>query len=136
MNAVLQEIGATGKTTLLVFNKLDRLENGIVPDQFLAQFPQAVGISAATGEGIPALLSELGALLRPKRDFVELSVPHKDAAVISRLYAFGQVVEQDYDGDSARFKARIPPHLHREFERFIVDAGDGARGQVGGAAVK
>lgn len=136
VNTVLQEIGATGKTTLLVFNKLDRLENGVVPDQFLAQFPQAVGISAAKGEGIPALLSELGALLRPKRDFVELSVPHKDAAVISRLYAFGQVVEQDYDGDSARFKARIPPHLHREFERFIVDAGDGARGQVGGAAVK
>ena len=121
VNTVLQEIGATGKSTLLVFNKLDRLENGIVPDQFLEQFPQAVGISAATGEGLPAMLSELGALLRPKRDFVELSVPHKDAAVISRLYAYGQVVEQDYDGDSARFKARIPPHLHREFERFIVE---------------
>ncbi len=126
VNAVLEEIGAAGKSTLLVFNKIDQLESDAPLRQFLARFPHAVGIAATTGEGLPALLAELGTLLRPQREFVELSVPQKNAAAIARLYAMGQVVEQHYDGDMARFKARIPPHLHREFEPFIVADLNGA----------
>ena len=88
--------------------------------QYLERFPNAVGISAKTGEGIPELLAELGSLLRPVREFVELDVPHDQSAVIARLHAMAQVVERNYDGETARFKARIPPHLHREFSPFIV----------------
>jgi len=69
---------------------------------------------------IPELLAELGSLLRPVREFVELNVPHQESAVIARLHAQAQVVERNYDGETARFKARIPPHLHREFSAFIV----------------
>ena len=72
------------------------------------------------GEGIPALLAELGSQLRPIREFIELSVPHEQAGVIARLHEVGQVVERDYNGETARFKARIPPHLHEEFAPFVV----------------
>jgi len=71
------------------------------------------------------LLAELGSLLRPVREFVELNVPHGESAVIARLHATAQVVERNYNGDTARFKARIPPHLHREFSPFIVTAING-----------
>jgi hypothetical protein len=30
------------------------------------------------------------------------------------------VIERNYEGEKARFKARIPPHLHEEFAPFIV----------------
>jgi len=120
VNAVLEDIGAAGKPTLMVFNKIDRLENGEVVGRFLEQYPNSVAVSAATGEGFPALSAELGSRLRPSREFVELNVPHTEPAVIARLYAVGQVVECDYNGDGARFKARIPPHFHAEFAPFIV----------------
>ena len=120
VNAVLDDIGAAGKPTLMVFNKIDRLENGEVVGRFLDQYPNSVAVSAATGEGFPALSAELGSQLRPSREFVELNVPHTEPAVIARLYAVGQVVERDYNGDGARFKARIPPHFHAEFAPFIV----------------
>ncbi len=120
VNAVLEDIGAAGKPTLMVFNKIDRLENGEVVGRFLEQYPNSVAVSAATGEGLPALSSELGSQLRPSREFVELNVPHSEPAVIARLHAVGQVVERDYNGDGARFKARIPPHFHAEFAPFIV----------------
>ncbi len=120
VNAVLEDIGAAGKPTLMVFNKIDRLENGEVVGRFLEQYPNSVAVSAATGEGLPALSSELGSQLRPSREFVELNVPHSEPAVIARLHAVGQVVERDYNGDVARFKARIPPHFHAEFAPFIV----------------
>jgi GTP-binding protein HflX len=120
VNSVLEDIGAAGKPTLMVFNKIDRLENGELVGRFLEQYPNSVAVSASTGEGFPALTAELGSQLRPSREFVELNVPHTEPAVIARLHAVGQVVERDYNGESARFKARIPPHFHAEFAPFIV----------------
>jgi GTP-binding protein HflX len=121
VNAVLDEIGAAGKPTLMVFNKTDRLANGEIGHRFLEQYPHSVAVSAITGEGFSGLLAELGNRLRPARLFVELEVPHTEPAVIARLHAVGQVVERDYNGKVARFKARIPPHLQAEFGPFIVE---------------
>jgi GTP-binding protein HflX len=121
VNAVLKEIGAEGKPTLMVFNKIDQLNgNQSVLAGFLERYPQGVAISASTGHGIPELLAELGSQLRPIREFIELAVPHGRSGVIARLHEVAQVVERDYDGDTARFKARIPPHLHEEFAPFFV----------------
>jgi GTP-binding protein HflX len=121
VESVLREIGADGKPTLMVFNKIDQLKGAqAILSQFAEKYPQAVAISAVTGEGIPELLSELGSQLRPLREFVELSVPHDRPDVIARLHSVGQVVERDYSGERARFKARIPPHVHSEFAPYVV----------------
>jgi GTP-binding protein HflX len=121
VEAVLKEIGAEGKPMLMVFNKTDCLNGSRETlNRFLEKHPHGVAISAQTGDGIPALLAELGSQLRPLREFVELSVPHEKAGVIARLHEVAQVVERRYTGKTARFKARIPPHYHREFASFIV----------------
>jgi GTP-binding protein HflX len=121
VDAVLGEIGAEGKPTLMVFNKVDQLNGSRdVLTRFLERYPRGVAISASTGQGIPALLSELSSQLRPIRQFMELAVPHDQAGVIARLHEVGQVVERDYNGETARFKARIPPHLREEFAPFLI----------------
>ena len=149
VNAVLAEIGAGEKPTIMVFNKMDQLgwneaadepalarqsetataredarptstANFGVLNRLQEKFPHAVVISAATGEGIATLLAEIGTQLRPKREFLELRVPHEQAAVIARLYAVGQIISRSYRGPAARFKARIPPHHHDEFAPYIV----------------
>jgi GTPase len=139
VNAVLAEIGAGEKPTIMVFNKMDQLgwseatdeparedarptkiSNFSVLNRLQEKHPQAVAISAATGEGIETLLAEIGTQLRPKREFLELRVPHEQAAVIARLHAVGQIISRSYRGPAARFKARIPPHHHDEFEPYIV----------------
>ena len=118
VNAVLDEIGASGKPTLMVFNKLDKI--AAEGRQFMSKYTNSVGISARTGDGIPALMQELNNQVRPIREFMELAVPHEDAAVIARLHAVGQVIERDYNGPKAWFKVRIPPHLHDEFAPYVV----------------
>jgi GTP-binding protein HflX len=121
VDAVLKEIGADGKPTLMVFNKIDQLNGGDGLTRFLEKHPHGVPISATTGEGVPALLSELSTQLRPVRELLELRVPHEHAAIIARLHEVGQVVERRYTGKTARLKARIPPHFHHEFAKFIVE---------------
>jgi GTP-binding protein HflX len=121
VNAVLREIGAEGKPTLMVFNKIDQLngDRGSLT-RFLEKHPHGVAVSATNGEGIPSLLAQLGTELRPAREFLELAVPHEQPGVIARLHEVGEVVERNYNGKIAHFKARIPPHLHREFSRYLV----------------
>ena len=121
VNTVLQEIGAGEKPTLMVFNKIDRLENSAVLTRLHERFPHGVAISAKTGEGITTLLAEIGTQLRPAREFLQLRVPHEQSAVIARLHKVGQVIERRYNGKTARFKVRIPPHHHAEFAEFIVE---------------
>jgi len=121
VNTVLKEISAEGKPTLMVFNKIDRLA-GTVSAMLREKYPHAVCISAITGEGIEPLLAEIGTQLRPTREFLNLVVPQEKAAVIARVHAVGQIVESRYSGKNARFKVRIPPHLHEEFSPFLVEA--------------
>jgi GTPase len=121
VDAVLEEIGADGKPTLMVFNKIDQLNgNRDALTRFLERYPQGVAISATSQQGIPSFLAQLGSQLRPVREFLELAVPHAQSDVIARLHEVGQVIERHYDGETARFKARIPPHLREEFSPFFI----------------
>jgi GTPase len=120
VNTVLNEIGAGEKSTLMVFNKVDRLNGSGALNRLQEKHPNAVAISATTGDGIPTLLEEIGTQLLPTREFLELHVPHERAAIIARLHKVGQVIERRYNGKTAKFKARIPPHHHDEFAPFIV----------------
>jgi GTP-binding protein HflX len=125
VNSVLDEIRAANKPTLMVFNKVDRLQDPAILYRFLQQFPNAVGISAMTGEGIPQLMHELGSQLRPHRDLIALKVPYKDSAVVARLHALSQVVEQKFEGSNVRLKVHLPPYLRADFAQWIVDGKKG-----------
>jgi GTP-binding protein HflX len=120
VNSVLEEIGACGKPVLMVLNKIDQVTKSELLQRFIERYPHSVPVSCLTRDGIPELLAELSATLRPVREFLELAVPHEASAVIARLHSVGQVIERDYEGKEAHFKVRLPPHLHAEFAPFIV----------------
>jgi len=128
VNTVLGEIGAGEKPTIMVFNKVDCL-NGGSPDfacvgaltRLQDLYPNSVGISAKDGAGLEELLAEIGSQIRPKRELLELKIPHARAAVIARLHKVGQVLERRYLSKTTKIKARVPPHHHAEFAAFIVE---------------
>jgi GTP-binding protein HflX len=97
VDAVLKEIGAAEKSTLMIFNKMDQLDGNGALNRLQEKYPHAVAISATTGKGIPALFAEIGTQLRPKREFLELRIPQEQSAVIARLHKVGQVIERRYN---------------------------------------
>ncbi|RME91638.1 MAG: GTPase HflX [Verrucomicrobia bacterium] len=119
VNQVLEEIGAQDKPTLMALNKIDRLENRSILESWRREWPRAVPISARTGEGFPELLAELATLLRPAREVVELAIPHRQGALVSRLHEVGQVIESRFDGELGHFRVHLPPHLRAEFAPYI-----------------
>jgi len=120
VNAVLKEIRADDKPTLMVLNKVDKFENGFALARLRELHPDAVAVSATEGIGLDELLAEIGARIRPERELLNLRIPHAQAGVIARLYEVAQVLERRYTAAAARFTVRLPPHHHAEFAPFIV----------------
>lgn len=64
-NHVLDEIGATGKPTITVLNKIDKVSEAIVVENTKARYPDAVAISALKKEGFDILISRIQERIEP-----------------------------------------------------------------------
>ena len=120
VNVVLDELDVADKPMLMVFNKIDRVTAPGLAKRFTDQYPNSIVVSARTGEGFDAFMSELGKQLRPGREMLEFSIPHSQPELIAQLHEVGQVLERDYDAPEAVFKALIPPSHRALFEPFII----------------
>src|SRR3982750_4557965 len=59
VDAVVKELDAFGKQTVIVFNKMDAVQNPDVTESYLKRFPGSVAISARTGAGVGSLVQTL-----------------------------------------------------------------------------
>lgn len=118
VNQVLKDIGAGDKPTLMVFNKMDQLENGMIPEPFSTEFPERVGISAKTGEGFEDLMAELGTRLRPIREEIQVLIPYSRTELCARLHETAQVLEERFEDEGTYIRALVPPHFLFEFKDF------------------
>ncbi len=121
VNQVLDELGVLEKRTLMVFNKIDRISSSGLSKRFTDKYSNSIALSAKTGEGFNEFMAELGKQLRPVRQMVELLIPHSKSNVIARLHEIGQVLERNYDGKEAFFKALIPPNHMDYFLSYILN---------------
>lgn len=120
VNATLDEIGATVQPRILTLNKIDRLEDAADVQSWLKQYPEALPISAATGDGLSrlrALVMEqfLGAVHE-----VEIALPMGDTRRIMFLEKRTQVLDRRYDDSTAVFTVRIG---RRQMDQLLAQGG-------------
>lgn len=107
----IAELGAPGKQTLIVFNKIDAVADpGIVENQ-LRRFPGSVALSARTGEGIATFFQKLEMCLAAWRMHAEFRIPNTDSALLAEIHRVGHVLNVTYDQDDVIVVAHIPPGL-------------------------
>lgn len=118
VNDVTKELGAFGKQTLLVFNKIDALENRDLLDAYRTRFPHSVGISARTGEGVSTLVQALQDQVTSWHLNLRFRIPLGESALIAEIYRIGRVLEQRYEGEAAVITAHVPPQLEHRLAPF------------------
>jgi GTP-binding protein HflX len=120
VDAVIKEIDAFGKQTLIVFNKIDRFENREVADIYVRRFPGSVAISARTGEGMGNLVQALENALSSWRLRSRFRIPANESALLAEIHRVGHVLEVRYEGDDALVVAHVPPHLEQKLARYAA----------------
>ncbi len=116
--AVIHELGADGKHTLIVFNKMDRVTNAEAVEAALLRHPRSVAASVKTGQGMSDFVEELQNQLAAWRMRQKFRIPQADSAALAELHRVGHVIEISYDGDDALLTAHIPPALEAKFGRY------------------
>ena len=115
---VVNELGAFGKQTLIVFNKVDILENRNLAETYCRRFPGSVAISARTGQGIDQFVEVLQSALGAWRLRSRFCVPLSESNLIAEVHRVGHVLDLQYDGDHAVITAHVPPHLEQRLSNF------------------
>jgi GTP-binding protein HflX len=120
VDAVLREIGAGEVPVELILNKVDRLDS-VARRRVGNMFPEAVHISAETGEGLEELEARVAARFADRFDDVRLLVPYDEGRVLAELYALGAPIAERTDtDDGVLVRARLPHRDVRRFARYLV----------------
>ena len=118
---VLAEIGADTAKSLIVFNKIDRLEDR-TPLEFMAiRHPGAIFVSATTGEGLPALTAAIETTLTADAAEMTLRVLPADYAIVPLLYREATVLSEGHDGEATIVKCRVPERLLSRVAPYRID---------------
>ncbi|TMP96872.1 MAG: GTPase HflX [Verrucomicrobia bacterium] len=147
VDSVIKELDAFGKQTLIVFNKIDNLENGAggnratstgepgrvdargdesinreISETYVKRFPGSVAISARTGEGVNRLVGALENALSSWRLRSRFRIPSDQSALIAEIHRVGHVLELRYEGDDALIVAHVPPELAQKLARYATES--------------
>ena len=112
---VLAEIGADQVPLELVLNKID-LVDPLRRRRLANRYPNALQVSAATGEGLDGLRARLAARFGDRFESVQLLLPYDEGARLAELYALGAPIEERTDTPDGVFvRAHLP---RRELPRY------------------
>jgi len=119
---VLSDLGADTKQMLVVFNKVDKVEDPAALANLRNHFPDAVMISVHTGAGMIELVDRISDFVRKDTVTVELRIPAARADMLARLHREGIQGAIRYEGDWTFVTATMPASSLDHFAPFLAVA--------------
>ena len=117
---VLEEVGAGDRPRILVLNKADLLDEDR-RHELAFRHPEAVLVSAVTGEGLDALGDRVATEFERTLRDVELLVPFSDGATLSELHDVAGDLEREDTAEGVRVNVRLPAVMADRFGRYAAN---------------
>ena len=116
---VIGEVGASDIPELVLFNKSDLVSDD---DRLVLRglAPQAIFVSARSGEGITEVLRVLETMLPRPEIRLELLIPYDRGDLIPILHEQGKVLALDYSETGTQVTALVSPGIEAQFTPFVV----------------
>lgn len=124
VRTVLNEIGAQSIAEQIVFNKVDLADPAdLVPLRTVA--PDALFVSARTGEGLDELRARLEERLPRPAVEVRALIPYARHDLIDRIHKAGEILSTEHTGEGTLVAARVNEDLAGELQEFAAGPQDG-----------
>ncbi len=117
VDRVLAEIGADAMRRLLVLNKADAADRDEVAG-LCRTHPDAVVVSAVTGEGIDRLVGRVAELLPVSRRVVEALVPYERGELVAAAHREGEVLKEEHRPDGTFVVAAVDRSTGEALSRY------------------
>jgi GTP-binding protein HflX len=102
---------------LLVVNKIDAADD-IALAQLRRALPDAVFVSAHTGEGLDQLRARLVELVEPTDAFVDVTLPYDRGDLVARVHTEGRIDSTEHTDTGTKITARVPVPLAASLREF------------------
>jgi GTP-binding protein HflX len=116
---VLEEIEADEAARVLVLAKADQLDDDR-RTELAHRHPDAVLVSAKTGEGIEALVERIESEFQRRLSEVQLLVPYQDGGRLAELHELDGALEREDTPDGVRVSAHLPAGVAARFSAFAL----------------
>jgi GTP-binding protein HflX len=116
---VLLEIGADAVPQILVLAKADRIDEERRAE-LQHRHPDAVLVSAVTGEGIETLVQRIEEEFARTLQDVELLIPFREGARLAELHAIAGDLEREETPDGVRVLARLPASVAARYQGYSL----------------
>ena len=116
---VLLEIGANEAPRVLVLAKGDRIDSERRLE-LAHRHPDAVLVSAATGEGVEELIGRIESEFARTLSEVELLVPYGEGSRLAELHELAGDLEREDTPDGVRVLVRLPANIAARYASFTL----------------
>jgi len=116
---VLREIAADAAAQLLVLAKADQLSEER-RRELAHRHPDAVLVSAATGEGIGTLTERIEGEFERRLSSVELLVPYREGSRLAELHELAGDLEREDTPEGVRVLAKLPAGIAARFAPYAL----------------
>ncbi len=126
VNGVLVELGAHTRPLMVVFNKIDRIED--YPDllaRLESEYPQAIFISALREEGLEGLTRSILARVESDMVILTLQVPHAESRLLSEIYDAGEVLDREDLAEYVSLRVKVKKVEANQLKKKLGDKGGG-----------
>jgi len=118
---IAEEYGTSMPPELLVVNKTDSLDATKMVE-LRRLFPEAVFVSAHSGEGIEELREVIADRLPRPDVLVDVLVPYSRGELVSRVHAEGEVLDAEHTPEGTRLRAKVRPDLAGVLRPFAASS--------------
>jgi len=119
VRGVISEVGASDVPEIVVFNKVDSVDAGMVL-QLRGVESDALFVSAYTGEGIEALLARIDDVLPKPSTKLSVTIPFDRGELVARLHNEAIIESTHYDEAGTSLEVVVDDQLAATLEEFVV----------------
>lgn len=115
VDAVLAELGAAGKPTVYVYNKIDLCDNGFEGDR-----ENSIGISAKTGENVEALIDLISETAPNKKQEMTVMIPFNEGALVNELHKNQKILTEEYLAEGVKITLLADKITYGRLKSYII----------------